>query len=191
VIACADARVIEDNNLSMEEAFLTGESVPVKKKASVSEKEVKAWDESEAEKKAKEDRDRALKEAREGKAAASAEPELTEEEKAQLKFLEQQKKAPDGVHERMTIVYRGSATSTGNAKAVVFATGMNTRMGDLVRMMNDIEATPTPLQQRLGVLASQLGIASIVVSLIVFIIVLPLAAVRIPIATRAYSSKCC
>jgi len=170
VIACADARVIEDNNLSMEEAFLTGESVPVKKKASVSEKEVKAWDEAEAEKKAKEDRDRALKEAREGKGAAAAEPELTEEEKAQMKFLEQQKKTPDGVHERMTIVYRGSATSTGNAKAVVFATGMNTRMGDLVRMMNDIEATPTPLQQRLGVLAEQLGIASIVVSLIVFII---------------------
>jgi len=133
-IICADCRIIEDSNCAAEEAFLTGESVPVPKRSVVTEKDLADYE---------------------------------HKKKSEGIVIQEHE---DGIHERLTLLYKGSAVAQGTGKAIVVDTGMLTRMGDIVTMMNEVEDPKTPLQERLEDLGDILAIASISVSLIVFII---------------------
>lgn len=91
----ADSLLIESNSLQVDESLLTGESVPVDKKA-----------------------------------------------------LEQKnERALIGVPENT--VYMGTVVTNGRGKAIVAATGMMTEMGKIADLLQSVEETQTPLQERL------------------------------------------
>lgn len=50
---------------------------------------------------------------------------------------------------RFNMVYMGSDILSGNGKAIVVATGMNTEIGKIAAMLQNINAEPTPLQKRM------------------------------------------
>lgn len=70
--------------------------------------------------------------------------------------------------DRRNMVYMGTAVTTGRGEAVVTATGMNTEVGRIAGMIQEVEEGPTPLQRRLEQLgrwlvAGCLGICALVV----------------------------
>ncbi|MDD3307902.1 MAG: HAD-IC family P-type ATPase, partial [Acetobacterium sp.] len=109
----ADLRVLESYSLEAEESLLTGESLPVEKKA--------------------------------------------------VNLLD----ARTNLAEQVNMAFMGTAISRGRAKAVVVATGMDTVMGQIAKMMKNTERSMTPLQTRLD----QLGKILIVVCLVVCAVV--------------------
>lgn len=91
----ADSILVDSHSLQVDEALLTGESVPVEKSAEAGNKRGK-----------------------------------------------------DGRNKKNSI-YMGTVVTSGRARAVVCATGMNTEMGKIADMIQNIEDEETPLQKRL------------------------------------------
>ncbi|NIP43911.1 MAG: HAD-IC family P-type ATPase, partial [Aliifodinibius sp.] len=110
----ADGRLVEDVNLRVEEASLTGESVPVEK-----------------------DKDH-----------------LSEEQ------------APVG--DRSNMVYMGTVITYGRGTAVVTATGMETELGKIAEMIQDVGDEQTPLQKRMDRMGKTLAWISLVIVGVVF-----------------------
>ncbi|RME77695.1 cation-translocating P-type ATPase [Candidatus Woesearchaeota archaeon] len=110
----ADARLIEETELKVQEAALTGESVPVEKSA------------------------------------------CTLNEKL-------------SIGDRVNTVYAGTLVTNGRAKAVVYATGMNTQIGNIAQMISQAEPKTTPLQRQLARLGTWLGNITLMICLVVFI----------------------
>ena len=103
-IVPADLRLITSSSLKIEEAALTGESVPVEKNA-----------------------DAVLGE-----------------------------KAPLG--DRINTAYSGGTVTYGRGSGVVTATGMNTEIGKIAKMLNEVKEAPSPLNKQLGKTAKILSI---------------------------------
>lgn len=110
----ADARIIESVDLSLNEAFLTGESRLVKKSAVT---------------------------------------------------LRKVKKNVD-----TNIVYAGSIIQYGQGEAVVFSTGLKTKLGSIARLVLHTDDEDTPLQKRIKKLTNRLVLILLVVSFGVFFI---------------------
>ena len=70
--------------------------------------------------------------------------------------------------DRINMVYSGCSITYGRAKAVVIATGMNTEMGKIARLLNKTETELTPLQKRLNNLGKSMGIIAILICVFVF-----------------------
>lgn len=66
--------------------------------------------------------------------------------------------------ERKNTVFMGTFMTRGRAKAVVVATGGKTEMGNLAAVLQKIENRPTPLQQRLTVVARTLVISALAIA---------------------------
>ncbi len=66
-------------------------------------------------------------------------------------------------------VYMGSLVTNGNGKAIILATGMNTQMGKIANMIQDIEQIQTPLQKRLKSLGRYIAFGCIIICIIVTI----------------------
>ena len=112
----ADVRFIESANLRVEEASLTGESVPVNKAA-----------------------DLVL--------------------------------PPDaGLGDRRNLGYMSTTVTYGRARAVVVETGMQTEMGHIATMLQDVENEQTPLQIKLDEVGKTLGIGSLAICALVFLV---------------------
>lgn len=114
----ADVRLLEAVNLRVEEASLTGESLPVQKNATL---------------------------------------QLPEE-------------APLG--DRKNTAFMGTTVSYGRGKGVVIATGMNTQLGLIAEMLQNVEAEETPLQRKLDQLGKTLSIGALALVAIVFLVAL-------------------
>ncbi|MBV6391505.1 MAG: Calcium-transporting ATPase [Anaerolineales bacterium] len=111
----ADLRLLEAVNLRVEEASLTGESLPVQKNAAtVMDKNVPLGD-------------------------------------------------------RKNTAFMGTVVSYGRGRGVVTSTGMNTQLGLIATMLQNVEAEETPLQRRLDHLGKSLSIGSLILVFIVFI----------------------
>jgi Ca2+-transporting ATPase len=110
----ADARVIEAVNLRVEEAALTGESVPVNK----------------------------------------TEAPLKDENLA--------------VGDRRNMVFMGTAVTYGRGTALVVETGMETELGNIADMLQQVSDERTPLQRKMAELGKWLAIGSLVLVTIVF-----------------------
>lgn len=109
----ADCRLLEAASLNVEEAALTGESVPVKKSVE------------------------AIGEAR------------------------------VSLGDRKNMVFMGTSVTRGRGRAVVVATGMNTEMGNIAGMMQEVDDTETPLQRRLAGLGRWLVIFCLLICALV------------------------
>ncbi|QDT12666.1 cation-translocating P-type ATPase [Planctomycetes bacterium K23_9] len=69
--------------------------------------------------------------------------------------------------ERASMVWMGTSATNGRALGIVVATGADTQFGKIAQLTETIERETTPLQQKLGVLGTQLGFAAIFVSVMV------------------------
>ncbi len=110
----ADGRIIESANLRVEEAALTGESVPVEK----------------------------------------TEDPISDEN------------APVG--DRLSMVFMGTTAVYGRGTAVVTGTGMDTELGHIAHLLQEVSEQSTPLQRRMADLGKWLAIGALVIVIIVF-----------------------
>ena len=58
----------------------------------------------------------------------------------------------------------------GRGQGIVVETGMNTEVGKIAGILNNTEKSDTPLQRRLNKLGKTLGIASLAICVVIFII---------------------
>lgn len=72
-------------------------------------------------------------------------------------------------YDKKTSVYMGTVATGGRAKAIVYATGMKTEMGNIADMIQNIEDEQTPLQKRLAHLGKFIAIGCLVICAIVSI----------------------
>jgi len=107
----ADLRLIEERGLRVEEAALTGESVPVEK---------------------------------------AAEPVAEDAD----------------IGDRRSMAYSGTLVTHGTATAVVVATGAQTELGRISRMLGEASKLETPLTRQLGVIARWIALAIVLVSVV-------------------------
>ena len=112
----ADLRLVESVNLKIEEASLTGESVPVEKNA-------------------------------------------------EIVFNED---VPLG--DRSNSAFMSAVVTYGRGKGIVVGTGMNTEIGLIAEMLESYEEESTPLQKKLAELGKILGIASLAICGVVFLL---------------------
>ncbi len=74
-----------------------------------------------------------------------------------------------GIADKVNILFSGTTVTQGRAKAVVFATNMETELGKIASLVQNVEEVKTPLQKRLIILGKWLILAVIVTSLIIVI----------------------
>ncbi len=110
----ADARVLECANLKTDESAMTGESVPVSKRA--------------------------------------------------MAFLPEDTALGD----RENIVISSTVVTNGRAVCVVTATGMDTEVGRIARMLTDAEDVTTPLQRKMGEISKTLSFLCLSVCAVMF-----------------------
>ena len=70
--------------------------------------------------------------------------------------------------DRLNMLFMGTAAAYGRGEAVVVATGMQTELGKIAGMIQDVEREPTPLQKRLGQLGKWLALAALILVVIIF-----------------------
>ncbi|MGB5106427.1 MAG: cation-translocating P-type ATPase, partial [Candidatus Zixiibacteriota bacterium] len=71
------------------------------------------------------------------------------------------------IGDRLNMVFKGSAVTQGTGRAVVTATGMDTEMGKIARLLQSTVDDPTPLQKEIGRLGKMLGYAVVAIAVIV------------------------
>ncbi len=72
--------------------------------------------------------------------------------------------------DRANMIYSGCAVSYGSATAVVCATGMNTEMGKIAKMLAGAGDEKTPLQKKLAKLGTYLGIVALAACAVIFVV---------------------
>ena len=87
--------------------------------------------------------------------------------------------APDAdLAERSSMVHRGTSVAQGTGRAVVVATGADTEMGAIARMLDSVEEEDTPLQREITRISKMLGTVVIVIAVAVVATLLALAPER-------------
>ena len=69
--------------------------------------------------------------------------------------------------ERTSMVYRGTSVAQGTGRAVVVATGADTEMGAIARMLDSVEEEDTPLQKEIHAISKMLGVIVVVIAVVV------------------------
>jgi P-type Ca2+ transporter type 2C len=72
--------------------------------------------------------------------------------------------------DRRNMVYSGTQVTYGRGRGVVVATAMSTELGTIATLLQSVEHTATPLQQRLDRVGKQLALAGAVVAVLVMIL---------------------
>lgn len=111
----ADSRLIETVQMKVEEASLTGESVPTEKRAKEISQEVQIGDQH-------------------------------------------------------NMLFSSTSVATGNGKAVVVSTGMQTEIGKITTLLKETVEEMTPLQKRLDLFGKKLGMVVVGICAFVFIL---------------------
>ena len=75
-----------------------------------------------------------------------------------------------GIGDRTNMVFSSSLITYGRGQGIVVETGMNTEVGKIAGILNNTEKSDTPLQRRLNKLGKTLGIASLAICVVIFII---------------------
>ena len=74
------------------------------------------------------------------------------------------------IGDRANMLFSSSLVTYGRGKGIVVETGMNTEVGKIAEMLSGTEEQETPLQKKLNALGKTLGIVSLVICIIIFII---------------------
>jgi Ca2+-transporting ATPase len=77
-----------------------------------------------------------------------------------------------GIGDRFNMAYLSTGVSYGRGEGVVIATGMDTEIGKIARMINEEKDGLTPLQKKLAVLGKMLGILALIICATLFVIAL-------------------
>jgi len=72
--------------------------------------------------------------------------------------------------DRKNMVYMGTIVTYGRGKAIVVNTGMQTEIGQIATMIQQVEPESTPLQQKLEEFGKQLGILALIVCALIFVV---------------------
>jgi len=72
------------------------------------------------------------------------------------------------IGDRINMAFSGSVVIYGRGEGVVTATGMQTEMGAIAKLINTTQSTETPLKKRLESLGKVLGISAIVICAVLF-----------------------
>jgi len=72
--------------------------------------------------------------------------------------------------DRSNMIFTGTEILNGRAKMLVTSTGMETELGKIAQMIQDVPTEPTPLQQRMTQLGKVLVISSLALTAIVIVI---------------------
>ncbi len=72
--------------------------------------------------------------------------------------------------DRDNMVWMSTAVTGGRGKAIVVSTGTNTVLGEIAEQVRTLERDETPLQRRLGELATKLGVASVLLAAALFVL---------------------
>ncbi len=72
--------------------------------------------------------------------------------------------------DRQNMAYMGTTVTYGRANGVVVATGMDTEIGHIATLLNEVEDEKTPLQEKIGKLGKQLGTISVIIVALIFLI---------------------
>ncbi len=75
-----------------------------------------------------------------------------------------------GVGDRKNTIFSGTLINYGRGSGVVVATGMETEIGKIAGMLQDVEDEQTPLQNRLDQLGKTLGIAALAICGVIFVL---------------------
>ncbi len=76
---------------------------------------------------------------------------------------------PAVVGDRVNMVFGGTAIVQGVGLAVVTATGMDTEMGSIARLLEDTDTEPSPLQREIASVSRGLGAAVLAIAVIVMV----------------------
>ena len=71
---------------------------------------------------------------------------------------------------RKNMAFSSSMVTYGRGKGIVTAIGMNTEVGKIAGMLNEVEEKETPLQKRLNDLGKTLGIVCLIICVVIFLI---------------------
>lgn len=71
--------------------------------------------------------------------------------------------------DRLNMLYMGTVMTAGKVEAVVVSTGLATEIGRIASLLKTIEEDSTPLQQRLGKLSKQIGVAVLAIALFILV----------------------
>ena len=85
---------------------------------------------------------------------------------------------PAALGDRLNMVFKGTAVAQGSGRAVVTATGMDTKMGAIAQMLEATDQDSTPLQKEVSRIGRMLGIAVIIISLVVVGTILLISEIR-------------
>ena len=100
----------------------------------------------------------------------SQESSLTGESVPVEKYADAISEKEIGVGDRTNMLFSSSLITYGRGKGIVVETGMNTEVGKIAGILNNTEKSETPLQQRLNKLGKTLGIVSLAICAIIFVI---------------------
>ena len=74
------------------------------------------------------------------------------------------------VADRNNLVYGGTAITRGRGRAVVFATGEETEMGEIATLIQETEKTTSPLHRQISDLSGKLGLLALSVAVLTIVI---------------------
>ena len=74
------------------------------------------------------------------------------------------------IGDRANMLFSSSLVTYGRGKGIVVETGMNTEVGKIAEMLSGTEEQETPLQKKLNGLGKTLGIVSLIICVVIFII---------------------
>ena len=87
---------------------------------------------------------------------------------------------PAALGDQRGMVFKGTAVAQGTGRAVVTATGMDTEMGAIARMLEATQEDPTPLQREIGRIGRMLGVAVVIIAAVVVGTVFLISDIRTP-----------
>ncbi len=74
------------------------------------------------------------------------------------------------VADRDCMVYAGTVAARGSGRAVIVATGVDTEIGQIAKMVSEEKEEETPLQKRLAVFSKDIGVHVVLLSLAIMVI---------------------
>ncbi len=71
--------------------------------------------------------------------------------------------------DRLNMAFSGTIITNGKGRAIVISTGMQTEIGKIATLIEEVKPELTPLQRKLNTLGKKIGIAVVIISIVVFL----------------------